>query len=364
MAETDLIVVDTIARICADLCQPVVINDAEAGTWPDVLWNALEEAGLPLTWVADEVGGAGAEMAVGFAVLKVAGAFAVPVPLAETLLAGWLLGQAGIQVPAGPMTVAPTRAEERIRLKGGSLVGTADAVPFARSAEHIAVLARQAGPAVERVACTVALVHAEACSVQPGVSLAGESADSVAFDNVVPVSVAPLPAGLDEAAFQAFGAAVRCAQMAGALQRILDQSVQYALEREQFGRPIGKFQAVQHALAELAGEAAAAGAAAEAAAEAVATAGARSTEGWSEAALTAIATAKIRVGEAASKASAIAHQVHGAMGFTYEHSLHHRTRRLWVWRDEFGNEANWSARLGKMVAERGADDLWAFVTGT
>ena len=52
------------------------------------------------------------------------------------------------------------------------------------------------------------------------------------------------------------------------------------------------------------------------------------------------------------------------MGFTYEHSLHHRTRRLWSWRDEFGNEAEWSIRLGQMVAKRGADDLWAFVTGT
>ena len=77
-----------------------------------------------------------------------------------------------------------------------------------------------------------------------------------------------------------------------------------------------------------------------------------------------IATAKVRIGEAATKGSAIAHQAHGAMGFTYEHSLHHRTRRLWVWRDEFGNEAEWSIRLGQMVAARGADDLWAFVTGT
>ena len=52
------------------------------------------------------------------------------------------------------------------------------------------------------------------------------------------------------------------------------------------------------------------------------------------------------------------------MGFTYEHSLHHRTRRMWVWRDEYGNEAEWSVKLGRMVAGRGGDDLWAFVTGT
>ena len=70
----------------------------------------------------------------------------------------------------------------------------------------------------------------------------------------------------------------------------------------------------------------------------------------------------MRGGEAAGTGAAIAHQVHGAMGFTYEHSLHHATRRLWSWREEFGNEAVWAARLGRMVAERGADGLWPFIT--
>ncbi|MCA8927854.1 MAG: acyl-CoA dehydrogenase [Alphaproteobacteria bacterium] len=361
---TDSIIVDTVTRVCQDLCEPGVVNDAEEGKWPADLWNTLEESGLTLTWVSDELGGAGAEMADGFAVLKVAGAFATPVPLAETLMAGWLLAQAGMQVPMGPMTVAPAGPDQRITLKGGQLEGSARAVPFARNADHIVVLAREAGPVPEQEALVVAMVRAGACSIVPGTSLAGEPADDVSFDAVVPVSVEPAPAGLDEAALQGFGATVRAAQMAGALQRILDQSVEYALEREQFGRPIAKFQAIQHALAELAGEAAAAGAAADAAAEAVSAPDALTADGWSEAALAEIATAKVRVGEAATKGSAIAHQSHGAMGFTYEHSLHHRTRRLWTWRDEFGNEAEWSIRLGQMVAQRGADDLWAFVTGT
>ncbi len=72
----------------------------------------------------------------------------------------------------------------------------------------------------------------------------------------------------------------------------------------------------------------------------------------------------MRVGEAAGNGAAIAHQVHGAMGFTYEHSLHQATRRLWSWREEFGNEAHWAELLGHMVAARGADALWPFVTGT
>jgi acyl-CoA dehydrogenase len=142
-------------------------------------------------------------------------------------------------------------------------------------------------------------------------------------------------------------------QISGALEKILEQSVQYALDRVQFGRPIAKFQAVQHNLATLAGEVAAASAAADAAAEACAR---------PDIAIGEIAIAKVRAGEAAGTGAAIAHQVHGAMGFTYEHSLHHATRRLWSWREEFGNEAVWAARLGRMVAEHGADGLWPFIT--
>jgi acyl-CoA dehydrogenase len=145
--------------------------------------------------------------------------------------------------------------------------------------------------------------------------------------------------------------------MAGALERILEQSVQFSLDRVQFGRPIAKFQAVQQNLANLAGEVAAAGAAADGAAEAVALYG---VEGDIVAAEVAIA--KLRVGDAAGAGAAIAHQVHGAMGFTYEHTLHHSTRRLWSWREEFGNETLWAERLGRAVAAKGADALWPFVT--
>jgi len=104
MAEN--IIVDTATRIFADLCEPATINAAEEGKWPKELWDTLEESGLTLTWVPDTLGGAGADMVDGFAVLRVAGRAAAPVPLAETLLAGWLLAQAGITAPSGPMTIA------------------------------------------------------------------------------------------------------------------------------------------------------------------------------------------------------------------------------------------------------------------
>src|SRR5205085_507807 len=319
---TDNIIVDTATRIFADLCEPATINAAEEGKWPQKLWDALEESGLTLTWVPDTLGGAGADIIDGFQVLRVAGRFAAPVPLAETLMAGWLLAQAGIESPPGPMTIAPVYEDGHIELTDHTLSGRARHVPFARNARHIALLTYQAG------APSVALVPTDGLAISHGTSLAGEPRDTVSFDGSRAIAVGPA-AELDTIGLVQLGAAARAQQMAGALEHILDQSVQWSLDRVQFGRPIAKFQAIQHNLAALAGEVAAAGAAADAAAEAIARHGIGSDLVAAE-----VAIAKLRVGEAAGTGAAIAHQVHGAMGFTYEHSLHHATRRLWAWREE------------------------------
>jgi alkylation response protein AidB-like acyl-CoA dehydrogenase len=136
------------------------------------------------------------------------------------------------------------------------------------------------------------------------------------------------------------------------LERVTEMTTQYALDRTQFGRPIGKFQAVQQNLAVLAGQAAAAAASAGMAADAVG-----ETIG-----LLPIAAAKSRCGEAAGIGASIAHQVHGAIGFTQEHSLHFLTKRLWSWRDEFGNETVWNRLLGRHMAKAGANRYWAEIT--
>ena len=121
---------------------------------------------------------------------------------------------------------------------------------------------------------------------------------------------------------------------------------------EQFGRPIGRFQIVQQYLALAAAEVAAAKAAVAVAIEAAAGEGAEF----------AVAVAKVRAGQAADATCALAHQIHGAIGFTAEHRLHHFTTRLWSWRDEFGTTAEWAERLGRIVVARGADALWPSIT--
>ena len=352
MRDSDSIIVDTAARIFQDLADPQTVNNAKDDGWKAPLWSALEESGLTLTWVPDTLGGAGAEISDGFDVLRTAGAHAVAVPLAETLLAGWLLAQGGIISPAGPMTVAPVRGIGGVTLgKDGTLKGTATAVPFARDAEHIAVVARRGKVPV------IALVARADCRVAEGRSLADEPKDSVTFDGATPLQVADAPDGIDEDTLCQMGAAARACQMAGALQAILAVSVDYAKERVAFERAIGKFQAVQHLLARLGGEVSAAVAVAGSAADAIDRARA-----FSEPVFIEVASAKIRVGEAAGEGAAIAHQVHGAIGFTIEHILHRFSRRLWSWRDDFGSESEWAVRLGALVAEKGGDALWPTIT--
>jgi acyl-CoA dehydrogenase len=348
VGESQNIVGETAARIFADFADPQTVNRAANGAWKAPLWQALADAGLTLAWVPESHGGSGASLSDGFEVLTVAGRFAAPVPLAETLLAGWLLSVAGISSPDGAMTVAPARPGDRIALRpDGTLSGHARGVPFASDARHLAVLA--AGPAGP----SVALIERSACRIERGQNLAGEASDLVTLDRAGPVRVVPAPAGLDQVGLMLMGATIRAVETAGALETILALSVRYADERIAFERPIGKFQAVQHNLARLAGEVAAAMTAAGSAADAIA-----NTERFDEAIFLEAASAKIRAAEAAQEGAAIAHQVHGAIGFTQEHVLHRFTLRMLAWRDDFGNESHWAAELGARVAARGADEFW------
>jgi acyl-CoA dehydrogenase len=349
--EAENIVAQTAERIFADLADAQTINSDKKGGWKAPLWRALSEAGLPLSWVAEEYGGSGASLAEGFGVLSAAGRFAIGVPLTETMLAGWLLSQAKIACPEGEMTLAPAGAKDRITLDAdGALSGRARGIPFASEAKHIAVLAQGSNGKL-----SIALVDAAKCRIESSRNLGGDGNDTVTFDRVAPIAVKPAPEGFNLTSLLLMGAVARSLQIAGSLETMLEISVRYSNERVAFEKKISKFQAVQHNLAKLAGESAAALAAATSAADAFA-AGAAPDAVFLEA-----ASAKIRCSEAAEKAAAIAHQVHGAIGFTIEHILHRYTLRALAWRDDFGSESYWAVELGRRVAANGADELWPLV---
>jgi acyl-CoA dehydrogenase len=351
VAESENIVAETAEKIFADLADAQTINRDKNGAWKAPLWQALTEAGLPLSWVPEDCDGSGASLAEGFSVLSAAGRFAIAVPLAETMLAGWLLAQARIKSPEGMMTVAPASPKDRITLNAdGTLSGRARGVPFAKAARYIAALASGAG------GLSIALVEAGACRTEAGVNLASDASDTVTLTNVAPIAIKPAPKGFDQNALMLMGGVARSLQIAGALESMLDISVRYSNERVAFEKKISKFQAVQHNLAKLAGESAAALAAATSAADTIA-----NSTSFDDAVFLEAASAKIRCSEAAEKGGAIAHQVHGAIGFTIEHILHRYTLRALAWRDDFGSESHWAVELGKMVAARGADELWPLV---
>jgi acyl-CoA dehydrogenase len=249
------------------------------------------------------------------------------------------------------MTVAPASPKDRITVNAdGSLSGRARGVPFAKEAKHIAVLASGVNGA------SIALVDAASVRIEAGLGLGGDHSDTVIFDKVQPLTIKPAPKGFDQTSLMLMGGVTRSLQIAGALESMLDISVRYAGERVAFEKKISKFQAVQHNLARLAGESAAALAAATSAADAVANA-----KGFDDEIFLEAVSAKIRCSEAAEKGGAIAHQVHGAIGFTIEHILHRYSLRALAWRDDFGSESYWAVELGKLVAARGADELWPLV---
>ena len=354
MSETGAMLDETARRVFGGLTGPAALRAAEQESSPASAWSVLAEAGLERALLPEEAGGYGVPMADALRLLRVAGAHALPLPLAETMLGGWLLAGAGIGVPEGMLSVAPVTVSEALSLtlsrdgNGWRVSGTASRVPWGRDVAHVVAIATHQGQEF------VARIPADGFTVTlRDQNLALEPRDTLAFDAALAGNaVAPAASGVGLAQMRAVGAAMRSLQIAGALERVLEMTVQYAQERVQFGKPIGKFQAVQQNLAVLAGQTAAASAAADLAAEAVAD-GVR---------LLPIAAAKARCGEAASVAAGIAHQAHGAIGFTHEHALHFSTKRLWSWRDEFGAEPEWTLLLGRKMARAGEGRLWAEIT--
>ncbi len=347
-------IVDSADRMFRDLCEPKVINAAEEGQWPTKLWNILEESGLTHIAVPEEKGGGGGNIGDAMAVLSVAASYSAPLPLTETMLAGLALSSAGQSVPTGRLGLALSSSDNPVSFvqDGGdwTLNGSVAKVAWASEVDNIAVIGLHDGRPI------VALVPATDIEKDAGVGLAGEPQADLSFDglSVTSDAVAPLGNDLDLDSLFGLGAMARSQMIAGALESVLDMTVQYTLDRVQFGRPIAKFQAVQQALAIIAGEVAAARTAADVAVKVLEDGGGQAF----------VAVAKARASESAGKASELAHQAHGAIGFTHEHNLHHRTRRLWSWRDDFGNEFYWQEKIGREIASGGADNLWPHLTGT
>jgi acyl-CoA dehydrogenase len=338
--ETRDMLLETADRFFTERCGREVINGMEKGVWPADLWKEIEEMGLPLIVVDEERGGAGGTLADMLALLRLAGSHAVPVPLAETALANLLVSSAAGTPVDGPGTVALGT----LALSGNRLTGKVARAPFASVAQRFVTVAVDGGKPM------VAVVDRANANVVDTPSHAGEPYGMVSFENAACAFTGASPISVERA--YELAALVRAMQMAGAADKILATAVEYCKQRVQFGRPISTFQAIQHMLAELASCVAATIASAEAASRDADEGGLADGGGFS------IAAAKTQASEFAQRIAAIAHQSMGAMGFTHEHILHHYTRRLWVWRRDFGSETFWGEKIGAAFAKAGPDALW------
>ncbi len=311
--------------------------------WDAALWADLAEAGLTGVGLPEEAGGSGGELADAVAVVATVASGGGAVPVAEQLLvAGPAVLAAGLALPPleEPLTVAVEGAVTATRSGDGwTLTGTSTEVAWAGVAHWAAVLA--AGPDGD----VLALVDVSGLAATDAANLAGEPRGSYVFDETPALVGAQLDPDL-----RARYALARAVQLSAAAETVLAWTVQYAGERQQFGRPLAKFQGIQMQLAQMAGEVTAVTALVDAAVQ-------RLDRG--EPLELAAAAAKVRAGAAVEVVARQAHQVHGAIGFTQEFRLHHLTTRMWSWRDEAGNELTWARVLGAGVA---GENPWPVLT--
>jgi acyl-CoA dehydrogenase len=284
---------DAFTRLLDSLSPRAAARAMEAGTPPIAIAQALQASGFLDLLVPEADGGAGASLPELFPLARACGRSALPFPFAETALARSIFGP----LPDGASVV----------------IAGPGAVPLGAIATHL----------LHQEGATLLLSEAEAGA--PGPFRDGSA-------SVIPgatIARATAPVDLPAAA-----AAIVAASIAGACEAIAAMTLDHAGTRQQFGKPLSGFQAIQHLLARLAEETAAARAAA-----AIAFAGPAFTAGRS-------AIAKVRTADAARDTAAIAHQVHAAIGITAEHDLGLFTRRLHGLRLAHGSADEWAAQLG------------------
>lgn len=288
-------------RMLEALSPPATVRAIEAGGSAAALWDGIAESGFLDALVPEDCGGAGLPLSEIGPLWQALGRHAVPLPVGETMLARTLLAAA----PAGPIVLAVADP------------GTAVVVPFGGVAHHVLL---ESGSQLYLV---------EADGEPTGVP--GSLAARMRWDVPAGISVGAAPPG----GLRAVAAILRAALIAGAADRLTTMTAAYANERVQFGKPIGKQQALQQQMAVMAEDMVACRIAAQ-----------LGCAGGLPPSLAAAATAKSITSTTAPRLAATAHAVHGAIGISAEYDLQLYTRRLHEWRLADGSETYWNRLLG------------------
>ena len=328
----DSMISDALAALLADHCGADVVRAIESGGSSTELWRAISEAGFADAMVSESKGGAGLSAEAVSGCWMLAGRHAVPLPLSETMIARAMLTEQSITVPDTPIAFGighrtPAGTLRAVGISGGRTAG--------------AVLVTAAG---DTRLLNTDNGRSERCAFELDLTLEWPESAWTAAPR--------LAVSLDTRLAQAL---VLSLQIAGALDAVFRRSLAWANEREQFGKPIGKFQAIQHQLALMAEESFAATMAARTAclpgpdSASSATASTGLVGALAGIAPLRVATAKARTSEAALQVAQMAHAVHGAIGFTHEFDLQILTRRLHAWRQTAGSESAWHDQIGRAL---------------
>ena len=322
----DNLLADSIEEFLAGRCTPQRVREIEAepaGDGARALWNEIQDSGFADALTAEAKGGAGLGLPDAAAIAMACGRHAMPLPMALTLPVRAALAASG-EIPRGSITIAPASA---LVAKGkGPIVSIA--VPYGLVADWVLLCT----PSDEWLLPTVKATRQRSGghgSVAADLQWTDLPADALRLRG--PEGATP--------DWRATAAAFVAAQMAGAMERLLEMTITYANDRRQFGKPIGKLQAIQQQISVMA--------------EQVYAARAAALIGLSGAAVDPLRAAigKARAGEAAATAAAVSHAVHGAIGVTEEYDLQLYTRRLHEWRGQYGGETYWHRRLGMALIE-------------
>lgn len=343
MSEMQEYIVDATNKILKKNVSKELIDASEQGEWSGKLWDTLVEAGLVSIGIDEELSGTGGDATDAFAVLRLAGKYAAPVPIFETIIAGWLLSDQKVETTYQPTSFIMDWESD---LKAQEFV--LKQVPWGRHVSQVVYIGNVNG----RV--KLVLLPTADAEVEQNQNIAGEPLDDLHFKGIDLEAFTQFEVDAEAITEKVLNFAVlgKSAMMAGAMEQVLELSLFYANERQQFGRSIGKFQAVQHHLAALSSETAVVLAALNYAV-------ASFEDGTIKEELP---LAKMKISEAAGTVAGIAHQLHGAIGMTHEHELHQVTRRLWAWREDFGNEMHWAKKLAKEYINNNELKLWDFIT--
>jgi alkylation response protein AidB-like acyl-CoA dehydrogenase len=309
---------EAIEKILTDLCTPALVRAVESGDHATALWRELEDGGFLELLTPEVADGAGLALVALFPIFLAFGRHALPLPVAQSIAARALMRDCPQAPPSGMLTLAGAafrQADGGLHVPNLAYGNLADFALVNLGGELLLLDCAQARREPNGV-------HGSQCASlywpqdADGVSLGGNGEEA-----------------------RRFNAAIHAATIAGAMERVLDTTLEYCNDRVQFGKAIGKFQAVQHQLSVMAEQVAASRIAAE-----LAFAGDRPVPD-----LIPVAIAKARTSMAVPQVTATAHALFGAIGVTEELDLQLFTRRLHEWRVSEGSETWWNGIVGQAL---------------